>query len=178
MNEEQGLDLSSLKDSTDEALSEVLQRIVDAIETLNLEVAKIREELGTTAEATAVMSESMLSAYDSAVDEAQMSEFGDKWRSELSDEHIAKLRHLYGADYDAMRALYEDVKQRRDEEGFVEENYVNEVLADVKSKLDAIQLAVSEEPVVEEVIVEAPAGEEEEIDWDAVPTRKSAVYAR
>jgi hypothetical protein len=127
-------------------------------------------------------------AYTKDQEEADYNGFSDKATGLFDEELITKLKAIHGEDFDHTKALYDDVKSHRSDEGFDEDSYINEVIQDAAKRLAPITInpvveeiaetgevsGEEEEPVAEEEVSVEEEPEEEE-DWESVEPDKSFV---
>lgn len=111
-------------------------------------------------------------AADEYADDEAFSSFVDTYGDSYKDlEPYGKI--LNGDDFDMGSYLYENVKSKRDTEGFDELSEVTKLLDELKATIDAIKAEKpKEEKVVEEKVEEKPEEEKPEEEFDEQELRK------
>lgn len=99
-----------------------------------------------------VLVKSLLEANDEYCYQDGLDKFKAQYGSQL-DPLLARMKALYGDDYDGYKDLYDTMQGHLKEDGFDEDKYVADQISQVNAKLDALVNASNKQP--DAVVIES-----------------------
>jgi hypothetical protein len=141
-----------MNENFEKEVTEALAAIIESVKYVYDEQTKIKKTVDTIVQV-------VTDAYEKDQEEADYNGFSEKASGLFDDDLVAKLKAIHGEDFDHTKALYDDVKSHRGDEGFDEDSYINEVIQEAAQRLAPITV----NPVVQEIAetgeVEGEGGE-------------------